>query len=263
MINPWLGIGLVLVMLFGLMSGLGWYRRQYGPHPELVRKLLHVSMGLVALSFPWLFASDWPAVLLASITIPLMVSLRHFKNLKNHFGGVIDGVGRGDSLGEIFFPLGVGVLFVLADGDPLLYGIPLLLLTLADAAAALIGIRYGLTYYITADERKSVEGSAAFFAVAFFSTDIPLHFLSESEPLEALLIALLLAFMMAVVEAISWRGLDNLFIPVLGFILLGALLNMTLFQLIIGLVIVVWLVGLILLWGKLTSYINSLLLGSE
>ena len=40
-INPWFGIGIVLTILGGLMSGLRLYKKKRSPHPEVVRKLLH------------------------------------------------------------------------------------------------------------------------------------------------------------------------------------------------------------------------------
>ena len=70
------------------------------------------------------------------------------------------------TFGELYFPLSVAWLFWLTCGDdPLLFVIPILMLTLADAAAAVVGARYGLTPYIGAG--KSLEGSAAFAVVAF------------------------------------------------------------------------------------------------
>ena len=44
MTNPWIGIGFTLFMLVGLISILRWFKTQYNPHPELVRKLLHLLL---------------------------------------------------------------------------------------------------------------------------------------------------------------------------------------------------------------------------
>src|SRR5216684_2396312 len=106
MLNPWLGIGFVLAVLGGLLGGLCLYQRFAAPHPELVRKLLHMVMGLVTLSFPWLFDAAWPVLLLAGLSIAGL--LTPFRNL----GSVIGGVAR-FSLGEVYFPLAVAVLFLL------------------------------------------------------------------------------------------------------------------------------------------------------
>jgi len=224
--DSWLGIGFVLGMLIGLITVLHWYKHHYTPHPELVRKLLHIGMGLTTLTFPWLFDEVWPVLILAGITVPGLMALRYSKHLKARLGGVINGVERNTSLGEIYFSLGVAGLFILSDGDPLRFTIPILLLALADAIAALVGIRYGRLFYATIEGYKSIEGSLAFFLVAFFCILMPLSFFSDIGLVGALLIALLLALLMMLVEAVAWHGLDNLFIPVVGFLLLNALLDM-------------------------------------
>ena len=65
--NPWLGIAMVLSVLIGLVGALAFWRRLAEPHVEVTRKLLHIGMGLVALTFPWLFTEFWPIVVLAVI----------------------------------------------------------------------------------------------------------------------------------------------------------------------------------------------------
>ena len=56
----WLGMAIVLAALGSLLASLRLYQKWASPHAELLRKLLHVGMGLVSLSFPWLFDSSWP-----------------------------------------------------------------------------------------------------------------------------------------------------------------------------------------------------------
>lgn len=259
--SPWLGIGLILISLIGLLAGLRRIKQRYAPHPELLRKLLHMGMGLITLTFPWLFDRLWPVLLLAAITIPGMWLLRHSRYLKAHLGGVVDAVERHESLGEVYFPLGIAGLFIMSGGDPLRYTIPILLLALADALAALIGVRYGQRHYSTAEGYKSVEGSLAFFVTAFFSVHLPLLLFSESGRLETLLIALILGLLMMLVEAVAWRGLDNLFIPIVGFLLLNTLLMMEPGPLLGRLILTLLLVIFCLLWRKQANMQDSALLG--
>ena len=54
--NPWLGILLILATLAVSMAALQGLRRLRPIAPEVSRKAVHVGMGLVCLSFPWLFA---------------------------------------------------------------------------------------------------------------------------------------------------------------------------------------------------------------
>jgi phytol kinase len=243
-VNPWLGITLVLFVLVGLLITLRLLQRRASVHPELVRKLLHVGMGLVTLSFPWLFDAAWPVLLLGGSSALLLLSLRLVRCLKESVGNVVGGVGR-VSLGDLYFPMAVVVLFLLyqRDGDPppnlrtLLYVIPVLLLTLADASAALVGIRYGTWHYITADGAKSAEGSVAFFTCAFFTVHVPLLLGSDVGRAETLLIALLIAWLATMFEAIAWAGLDNLVLPLVSYLLLRIYLDLSVTELINRLIV--------------------------
>ena len=225
MVNPWLGMCLVVSIFGVLMVGLSAYRRSRSKDPELVRKLLHIGMGLVTLTFPWLFAAIWPVLLLTVVFTLFLTSLRLSRPLQQLLGGVIDGVAR-QSMGEIYFPLAVGLVFLLSAGDPITFCIPMLILALADSGAALIGKRYGTLRYAAGDGEKSVEGSAAFLIVAFLSTQVPLLLFTNTGRSESMVIALTLALLVMLLEAIAWRGLDNLFIPLGAFLLLKTFLKL-------------------------------------
>ncbi len=231
MVNPWLGMGLVLSIFGVLMAGLRAYRRWRSPDPERLRKLLHMGMGAVTLTLPWLFKRPWPVVCLALLFVSGLTALRASRSLQRGLGGIIDGVDR-KSLGDIYFPAAVGLLFLWSAGDPLMFCLPVLLLTFADAAAALAGTRYGGLRFPSARGAKSVEGSTAFFAVAFLSTHIPLLLFTDTARAASLLIALTLAIQVTLLEAGAWGGLDNLLIPLAAFILLKSFLPLDLISLV-------------------------------
>jgi phytol kinase len=213
--------GAIISWLLGLRA---WQRR-LSPPPELVRKLAHVGVGLVALSLPYLFHSPWPVVALCGLSLASMVALRLITPLKQGVGSVLHSVAR-SSGGELYFPLSIAILFVLSRSNVLLYLIPILILTFADASAALTGGRYGLTHYQATEGEKSMEGSVAFFLVAFLGTHIPLLLMTDVGREKTLLIGLCMGLIAMLLEAVAWRGLDNLFIPLGGFILLKVYLTL-------------------------------------
>lgn len=256
MIPAWAGVGMILATLGGVFAGLQWYQRRYAPHPERVRKLLHVLVGLITLSFPWLFDSPLPVLVLAALAILGFLGMRGVGDLKTGIGAVVHAVNR-ESFGEIYFPIAVALLFVLAKGDPILFGIPILILTLADALAALIGLRYGQVHYTTGEGKKSAEGSLAFFLVAFLSVHIPLLLYTDTGRTETLLIALILGVLLAVFEAIAWRGLDNLLIPLGAFVLLKVYLSFDVESLAARLAAAVALVAFTLAWRHRTTLNDS------
>lgn len=223
MVSPWLGMGLVLGALGGTAAGLRRFQCRRRPHPETVRKLFHVAGGVVCLGLPWLFDDPRPVAALTGIATLGFLVIRLARPLRRTIGSVVHAVAR-PSLGDLGFPLGVGLLFVLSDGDPLRFGVPVLVLTFADPAAALVGMRWGHHTYETLDGRKSLEGSSAFFVVALLCAAIPLLVLAHAGCVEALTVAALLALALTAVEAVAWRGLDNLLIPLAGFVGLEILL---------------------------------------
>ena len=213
-----LGIFGVLATLGGTLGLLRRWQQRRRVHSETVRKALHVLMGMVALSFPAVFETAAPVVWLAGLSLALMLALRHMPWLRQRFGDVLHSVGR-RSYGEVCFPVAVCALFIGSGGGGVGYTIPLLLLTFADPAAALVGVRLGRTRFASFGGAKSGEGSLAFFVVALPCVVLPLGLVGT--PLAAaLLTALAIAGAATFIEAASGRGLDNLLVPLCGFMLL-------------------------------------------
>jgi phytol kinase len=254
----WLSAGLLLAAFLMWLGVLKLYQHFRSPHPEHLRKLLHTGSGLLTLSFPWLFDTPTPVILLCVTTASLLLAIKVVPAFRRELGQVVDGVDR-ETLGEVYFPIAVAVLFVLTHGrDPLLFTVPILILSLADAVSALIGARYGQVRYTGSS--KSLEGSIAFFVVAFFSVHVPLVLFGNAGRVETLLISLILAFLVMLLEGCAWSGLDNLFIPIGGFLLLRAYLDMDTAALVLRLVVIVTTVLLVLVWRSQTTLDDSALL---
>jgi phytol kinase len=255
--NPWLGISAVLATLGALTAILRLFQGRVSP--ELSRKCVHIGMGFVCLSFPWIFPESWPVLMLAVLSLIALATVRVIPFLKRRAGSILGGVER-QSWGEFYFPLAVAAVFLLARSDTLLYVIPLLTLTLADSVGALIGVRYGFTRYRTDEGLKSAEGSIAFFVAAFLSCHLPLLLMSETGRAETLLISLTAGFVVMLLEAISWRGLDNLLIPIGMFLLLKLYLPLEAQALLIRFLVILGLVVLVVLWRKRTTLSDSAVL---
>ncbi len=228
-------MALFALLLGGMLVGIRSMQKRTGPrlHPEWARKSLHIVMGLASLSFPWLFArAFWAVATLGVCAAAFMYGLRAHRSLRNSLGCVTESVGRGGSWGAVYFPLSIGAVYIAASGDPVAFGVPVLLLALGDAAAALAGVRsrsVAPSNHLDAlcppprPSRKTFTGSAVFFAVAVCCILIPLLVFTNTGPAASALIAVTVALLAAVVEAASRRGLDNLLLPVLGFALITAL----------------------------------------
>ncbi|WP_341368763.1 hypothetical protein [Yoonia sp. BS5-3] len=201
-----------IAVLLGLMALVKGLARAKDISAEVQRKLVHMGTGLYALTLPWLFADRWPVFMLVGLTLLVMAVLRLPAMAKGGIGETLHGVER-QSYGDILLALAVGTVFLLADGNALLYVLPIATLTLADAAAALTGSHYGRKFFTVEDGQKSVEGSTAFFMVTLVLSMICLLLLSDVSRPNVILLGAMVAAFGTLVEADSWRGFDNFFLP--------------------------------------------------
>lgn len=214
----------LIVLTFGLLRI--WQRRKPAPSAELVRKAAHMLSGAIAAAFPWLFQSMWPGVALCSVAFFAMLTMRFIPVLRQTYGRVTGSVDR-QTWGELYFPAAVACVWVLSERDPILFVVPVLLLTFGDAAAALVGVAFGRHTFRTTEGQKSVEGSLAFLAVGTAATFVALSILTPGmDIVKVALIATLLACLLMIFEAVAWRGMDNILLPVLAFVLLRIYLKL-------------------------------------
>lgn len=258
--NPWLVTVLAFGLVMALLAVLRLWQRLAQPEPELVRKFFHLGGGLFGLSLPWLFEEITPVLVLAAATAMLFFAMRWVPSLRSGTGQVLAGVKR-KSIGEFCFVASFCLLFWLAEGDRLLYGVPLLVLAVADTFAALVGAEYGKKHFRTWRGRKSVEGAAAFFLAAFFCVHVPVLLFTDTPRLESLLIAVNLALMVMMAEAAAWWGLDNLIIPLFSLALLKIFLPMEALQLATHLAFLVALSLFIRFWRHRTTLADDALFG--
>jgi phytol kinase len=254
------GVAAVLGAAVVLLGSLGLWRR-FAIGPEFLRKLAHIGTGLLAMSFPWLFSSGRPVFVICGIALLLLIAISAVPAMRARLGTSLYSVDR-ESHGEFYFPIAVGVLFYLARGNRLFYLIPLLVLTLADAVAAILGSIYGKMPYEGMGGKKSVEGSVAFFTVAFFAVHVPLLLYSPLGRPQTLFVSLDIALVVTLLEAVSWRGLDNLIIPLGGLLLLHIYTTLPLGALVFRFIAAFVLLAFVLLYRSRTTLQPTALIAS-
>lgn len=258
--GAWTTIAGVLGAILLFLGLLRIYQVRAEPSPELVRKLFHLGGGALGLALPWLFDALWPVLVLGGACVAVFAALRLVPALAGGPGQVLAAVKR-NTLGEFWFVTSFCLLFWLAAGDRLLYAVPLLVLTVADTAAALVGEEYGKLQFTTHEGHKSLEGSAGFFLAAFLSVHIPVLLFAGTGRAESLLIALTLALMVTLAETATWWGLDNLIIPLFAFGLLRTFLGMDLDRLVLHLAFLLGLAVFVRLWRRRSTLANDALVG--
>jgi dolichol kinase len=183
--------------------------RKFNPSPEFTRKFVHMNGGIACLFFPFFVKSQFTVLALAAL-----FSMLFYLGGKMKFLKCLHGVER-KTRGSEYYPFAIWALFFLSFDRLWLYFSSVLVLTAADACAALIGEKYGSIRYKVGDSYKSLEGSLFFWIISFLAIQIPMLLLSGLPKETCILSALLVSFLMTCTEAVSVRGTDNIFVPVL------------------------------------------------
>lgn len=259
--QEWLGVFAILLVVVALFGGLRLYQLIAKPEPEHVRKLFHACGGLFGLPLPWIFDSLVPVLLLGVLITAAFVTMRFIGRLRSGVGQVLFAVKR-ESIGELCYIASMVLLFWLARGDKILYTVPLLMLALADTAAALVGEEYGKLQIRAAGGPKSIEGAVAFFFTAFFCVHVPVLLWAGTGRLESLLIAVNLSIMVMMAEAAAWWGLDNIIVPLWGYLLLKSQIGMDAAGLTSDLAFVLVLGLIMWFWRNRTTLADDTLFGA-
>jgi phytol kinase len=207
------------LLLFLMMGVLSRVNSSHVISQELKRKALHISVGLTALSFPLFLNEKWMIVASIGLVVAWLLAVRRLAFLRHHFGSVLHDVRR-TSLGDVYFAFAIGGLLLLTQDKPIFFVIPILILTLADAFAAIVGKMFPVGPLAGVAKGKTAAGCIAFFVVAFAVSSWLLLAIADLQTGHALFVAAGLAASTCVAEAISRRGIDNLIVPAVAYLAL-------------------------------------------
>ena len=176
-------------------------------HQEIYRKFIHLSSSCIPFML-WYFGKDafQPWIISCAIILSILdYGRRHNKFLyriyKNLFITFTRPIEQGILSGASWVIIGAAVTIFIFNENTAIIG--LLVLSIADSAAAIVGIKFGKTQLFS----KSLEGSAAFFITA----TIIIFSLSSA----AAYINFIAVITATVVELFSTPRInDNLLIPI-------------------------------------------------
>lgn len=197
------------------------WRKVSAPPVEWTRKLVHFGGGVVAAFFPWLLSSHWTVLALGAGFLAILWGSRRMGLLQS-----VHGVAR-RSEGGIYFPIAIYLVFLIGAGHPVSYFISVLVLVVADAAAAVFGSAYGRLHFDVERDKRSLEGSTVFFVTTFVIVHLSLLLLTDTDRLLSVLVAAQIALVVTLVEAISIEGNDNILVPLATYFLLYKLTQQT------------------------------------
>ena len=217
-LNDWAIFGIIFVTIFFVLGIAETIRNYTGRPPESTRKFVHVFIGLIICFCPILFKVNIQIILLSSLFIAINTYLLLSEKFKS-----MNATSR-KSYGTIYFPLSVLILSFFWWDKPISFILAILVLTLADPIAAIFGAkqRNAFTPWI---DKKSSRGTSAMFGSSFLiillGTDIlsKLYGSNFFIPLPILFgLGIFTALSATLSELVSYRGSDNLSIPIITFI---------------------------------------------
>ncbi len=175
--------------------------------PENSRKVTHVVAGAVASTLPFFIGFNETAILTA-LFIPVMLESKQ----KNIFSS-IHKVPR-KTFGEVYFPLGILLTALFFHNKwEYLYGV--LVMSLSDALASLLGQKYGKARFRTLNSHKTYVGSLVFFVTTLI-IGISVTPVLFNSAIIVIGVSLVSALVLTLVESQSIDGLDNLLLPPIG-----------------------------------------------
>jgi dolichol kinase len=188
--------------------------RRLGLKGEITRKFAHFTATLSTVTFPYLFTDHWYILLLALVFFIVLFISRNGTQLKS-----IHDIDR-KSAGSYLLPISIYLTFLISNllDNKILYILPVIILAVCDPMAGILGINLKKSNHnielFGIKTKKTVLGSGSFLLSSFIICLIALYFNRMVFDFKTFWLSLVIAVVSTLAEMISWRGSDNLFIPI-------------------------------------------------
>lgn len=201
-------VGISILLIFNELN----YRR-LKIKGEFTRKFAHFAATLAVVPFPYIFTSHWQVLILASIFFAVLFISKRIKQLKS-----IHDIDR-KSMGSYLLPLSIYITFLISDlsDNKFVFILPMFILAVSDPMASILGANIenynGKIKIFGRKLAKTYLGSGAFLVSGFIISVIAFYFHFKVFDLKTFWLSLIIAVTGTLAELVSWRGSDNLTIP--------------------------------------------------
>ncbi len=175
------------------------------------RKVLHILVGNVVLFLPY-FENWWVVIVIPSVYVIvnyLMTPHSPIERLR------LKTFEAGHSLGTVYYAISLLLLVVFLWKDPLGVIICFIPLAYGDGMAALIGSKFPLKGFQTIGGEKSVGGTLSFLVFSWIGLLFALGITLSGIPPTIIFLGVAISVLGSIIELVSPKGTDNLFIPIL------------------------------------------------
>lgn len=185
-----------------LIAGVEIFKRRFSIPTFYTRRVIHIGTAAVAGTAPLFVTKD--ELIVVSIIFAVLLLAGHFSSLLS----AIHGVER-KTFGDVYLPLSVALSAQLFLPDHLMaFQFGIFIMGISDPLAGLVGEKFGKHHFIIFSNKKSLEGSLAFFASALILTLLFVPTFSYY--------SILIPTVLTLVEFIFAYGLDNLALPIIA-----------------------------------------------
>ncbi|MBN2780737.1 MAG: DUF92 domain-containing protein [Candidatus Marinimicrobia bacterium] len=193
-------------------------------HPHNTRRLVHILVGCLVCTAPFIFESRIPVLVIAFLFAVMNYFAIKYKLIRSiHETDRI-------SYGTVYFPISFFILvFWFWEKDPAILLTAMLIMAFADPVASWVGeSRRKPLLFTILTEKKSLQGSTAMFITALIVAVLSMKGFRGlfGDPISwqtAVLFGFFTAIYSAGAETISHQGTDNLMVPIGAGIMLDAL----------------------------------------
>ncbi|MFZ4620431.1 MAG: DUF92 domain-containing protein [Bacteroidota bacterium] len=207
--EEWLFIVVVFFLVGMMVAAAELIRRLLNGGSEVTRKFVHIIAGVLMMCSPFVFNSGIPVLTITGIMI-----VATFLSIKLDFLKSLHGIDR-SSYGTTYHPLSFFLLVLLFwDVSPVILTISISILAIPDALAAMVGQRVKDPHFIDLDlERKTVEGTMTMFVSSFLCIFGLFEYFHIQTAVPVFIVVLVISMFVTGWELISFKGSDNLTVP--------------------------------------------------
>lgn len=185
-------------------------------YPILSRKILHIMVGNVAFLLPIFETKEIMSFVAAGPFILFTFLMSSHTPIKSIRGKTST---AGHSMGLVYYSITWTILAYIFFDNMVIIAIGILAMSYGDGFASLIGSKFGIKKYNLFGDEKSYIGSISMFIFTFIMALIAVIYYNIELSFYIMLILGLISFIGTIVEGITPKGLDNLFVPFIVVIL--------------------------------------------
>jgi dolichol kinase len=179
-------------------------------YPETSRKFLHIMTGNIAFLLPIFATKEVMAFLAAGPFIILTFLMSPHTPIKK-IRGKSSAAGHG--MGLVYYSITWTILAYFFFDNMVVIAIAIFAMSYGDGFASLIGLKFGKKKYNIFGDEKSYIGSLAMFIFTFIATIVAVIYYDIAITNYLIISLLFIAFIAAIIEGITPKGLDNLSVP--------------------------------------------------